>query len=1351
MWISLDETCRQAFFCSGMLVCKIMCNNYFRRAIDDQKKLRVSCQKMGIALFETLAVLVSLCVALPACCEDVHLSPVNCNETSSNLTLNDILNGGADSSTVYLLHAGTHCVRNFSYVQSLSNVTFSGNVSFPSQVTVTCVEGVGLGFVNVSGLRLEGLTIKSCGLTGEDNFQLFQSKINSFFAISVSDVIALMVGQVSNLTLSNFVVTETQGLGFLAVNLQGSTLIEASTFSYNHPPSCYRLPLHNHIQINATENNRTGGGAIIQYFNMDKNAPSSSLQIKDCNFSYNSYCGLETVLEQDYTADEHVYSLGAGGGLSLIVAQTDYSVDITITASHFHNNTSRYGGGAYIALFRGISNNTITFYDCVFMKNGLKDDFDEIKLYETSASALYLIKDLPFPKEQPFTTNHGPALSTHFLLQNCHFIANRATYAGAVYFYSLYSAIVQDTVTFTNCSFTGNEAVIGAAVYFEEQKQSGVQPGTSVMLKDVVFNNNKIVFHDPSNYFDTLSKTDSSAVIEVQSCNITFEGTSVISDNSASALRAVSSIINLRDSTTFSNNSGSFGGALNLVSSSFLVLKNNSHTRFENNTGAIQGGAFFINHLDNSPDVYYQDCFLYFEEVNLYCLKGDCFNIIHNLSITLELIENKSPLGAIMFGSTLDTCPWSIRLKEQYGYNLMYPVLNIMYHNMSEMFKFSSPPNSIKTVTTLSSNLVVSDYGVPKNISPGELFHINVTGYDRLNHSIPLIIASRLNENTSLDLGSPQFHFVTGNMSDNGSKVPVMITGGRNLTNVSVFLYATDSYSLTDFKVNLVDCPLGFKYEDGYCQCDTSKLKTYFIDCNTSSMTLTVPNGKWVGPAPNGQLMISDCILNFCDMGDHIIKPAMQNFDDQCRRHFNRRGILCGSCKEGYSTVLGSYRCKKCTNNYNLFLILFFALAGIIIVLAISFLRITISDGYLNTILFYCNIVYVNISTLDPGSQFSIAFIPMAWFNLEYGIEQCFLSDMTAMIHTALRFVFPLYLYLLILAVTLLANKSRKFSLVFSNAKFSGSKVFATLILMSYTSLLETCLEVLGVKTAKTLNNVHYSFWQTDPSQLYFTHWHIPLVIVSSIILICFIIPTPLLLIFPSLAFKTRLGVKIKPILDAFWAPFRTRVQFFAGVRLLLRFIPYINVFWIPRPGDLLLLGLFSIAVLFFEALICPFKSFMHNAFDFFLISNVIILVIGVLYFEISIAAYDENRNAFTSYRHQQYVYIACFLAFAYIAFSLIIARYIILRFPFLRKSLKMLILKLKRSRTKTNVNDSDTIPILAQNEDDSSSTSSMEDSYGSVRTKPKVEHYPVVVNYSELREPLLDEGFADLIGINSP
>ena len=67
-------------------------------------------------------------------------------------------------------------------------------------------------------------------------------------------------------------------------------------------------------------------------------------------------------------------------------------------------------------------------------------------------------------------------------------------------------------------------------------------------------------------------------------------------------------------------------------------------------------------------------------------------------------------------------------------------------------------------------------------------------------------------------------------------------------------------------------------------------------------------------------------------------------------------------------------------------LLLFFAAAGFLLVLFISILNLTVTQGMINGLIFYANIVWTYQSILFPNQIPSILIV-FKTFNLDFGIE----------------------------------------------------------------------------------------------------------------------------------------------------------------------------------------------------------------------------------------------------------------------------------------------------------------------------------------------------------------------------
>jgi hypothetical protein len=114
--------------------------------------------------------------------------------------------------------------------------------------------------------------------------------------------------------------------------------------------------------------------------------------------------------------------------------------------------------------------------------------------------------------------------------------------------------------------------------------------------------------------------------------------------------------------------------------------------------------------------------------------------------------------------------------------------------------------------------------------------------------------------------------------------------------------------------------------------------------------TLSWNTSLWISTSSKKISVSKHCPFDYCKDTKNIKHLS----DDRC--DFDRIGRLCGTCKENYSLAIGSSHCIYCSNDYNLALVVFFAAAGFLIVLFISALNLTVTEGKINGLIFYANV-----------------------------------------------------------------------------------------------------------------------------------------------------------------------------------------------------------------------------------------------------------------------------------------------------------------------------------------------------------------------------------------------------------
>ena len=181
-----------------------------------------------------------------------------------------------------------------------------------------------------------------------------------------------------------------------------------------------------------------------------------------------------------------------------------------------------------------------------------------------------------------------------------------------------------------------------------------------------------------------------------------------------------------------------------------------------------------------------------------------------------------------------------------------------------------------------------------------------------------------------------------------------------------------------------MECPRGFDNGLDGCQCAKVFLNNsekYRVSCNIdTNLIIERQYSVWIDATTSYS---KQCSLVYCN--PDYLQVNLSNVDGadvQCLHH--RSGVLCGGCRKNYSLAIGSSNClADCSNRY-LSLLAVFAVAGVLLVLAIKYLNLTVTQGLISGLLFYANIVQTNKAVFllsnEPGvSAFATV---IAWFNL---------------------------------------------------------------------------------------------------------------------------------------------------------------------------------------------------------------------------------------------------------------------------------------------------------------------------------------------------------------------------------
>ena len=997
---------------------------------------------------------------------------------------------------------------------------------------------------------------------------------------------------------------------------------------YGRGDGTVNLSGFNSFQDNKAER---GGGIFLESCNF-------TAWRRNCSTNCNSKVTVQTNIFERNTAEND------GGGICIIKGMLKLS-----GSNNFYDNKAEMGGGMFI---------------------------EDGRLWLSGSSLFHKNKG----------TTGGGLYSLHSDLEFSgvyHFTANSVLNAGGGFF-TTYSTVVLAGDT----TFEGNSALTGGAMYMQDTQVN--MTGTSHFSHDSARHEGGAIYIQGGkmnisgeNLFEHNSAAMRGGALFVECTTINFTGITIICKSTSpegAAIHGVSSSIIFEGKTQFQNNWAYYGGAVFSENSNFSFGKrkakfcnhcsvfpgfdSESDSSFISNT-AVRGGAM---HLDHQSSMYIHPltCMLFENnEANEY---GGAIYVIDNTgnatsSPVLDLPSRNECFVYMISDEMSETGRINLTFQGNIAgkrgsvlYGGMLNKCNNSYLEENALHLFNSSINDRTKTAAISSDPVLCfcnesapherecDEEKTMNAFPGQKVSIPVIAVDQTD--TPILTAIHT------DLISDEKD--KSCVCEVFSKKREEFCANRNyiikspITTSKLLLYPTDVASRPTaavLNIQFQNCPIGFEKSNSTneCICD-HRLQIFNITCNIDSQTLLRTgemsfwmNASYDNGSFNGYITHPQCPLNYCTKERKHIN--LNNPDEQCDS--NHSGLLCGSCKENFSFILGGSQCRKCSNEY-LALLIPFALAGVALVILLFVLNITVTTGTLHGLIFYANIVAANHQIFFPLGTNIVAKIFIAWLNLDLSIETCFYQGMDAYCKLWLQFVFPLYIWGIVGFLIYISRRSSRLTRLLGTHSVA---VLDTLFLLSYTKLLRTIITALSLTTLQYPNNDSRVVWLYDPSvplpKL------IPFILVALIFLVLFLFPYTLLLLLGQwLETRTkcrplsclnkypRLKLRLKTILDPYHAPYKSECRYWTGLFLLLRcFLFLVSAFNVS--GDKNSANLLAISIIVIVSLVVfglsgrVYKSWCLNALELSFLLNLGVFAAVTQY--VSLAAGDQAAITYTS------------------------------------------------------------------------------------------------------------------------
>ena len=1079
------------------------------------------------------------------------------------------------SSSIHVITPGPFCL-----LQHLMNIVITTSDSNPAHIICDNVTQVtqptrGFGFLNTTGLTLHNLHIEHCGgiLTPTAVSSINQSRV--YFPMDQNAV--LLISQSNNITLSNLTINGGYfGYAMIIVNAYG--IVHMTDISVSNSFNCLSEE-HDSQDIICS-----GSGLLFLFMDIHSTSNNSLLLLQHVTLKHNinhytSAIAGNPIDLLHYEVDS-VPIFGAGGLTILFIGNGYQGGQVVMEYCEVSDTRGSFVGGILITYIDTTGFHLPSFdvkksfscYNNQPLLSGGKGGCLSIEVIKTTYQRSIL--NITLDGQIAFANN------------------SNVDYGGGVYVSVPSLNSLATNITFSGVSFWNNIAVIGgSAIYIKTQGENTakIRSDTYVgIINGYVYRNGKE--EKEERIIERLSLYVESIIEFVGNLSVLVKG-GYYTHNFGSVIVATRSYITVSGDVQFIRNRAKTGTCFLLTKGSVLNIQAPSNISFDRNKVFLSSGLIVLLGISRGS---YNSCplqFLTSKKQNSIILNvheldydiGNCF--IYSDAFGTECNETNFTKYIHQSGNSprLFSSP-PIALCQCENSKACLSSTNIFVYPGQKFPSFSAPNFENKPVFTMVYVYLYADYYIKSSVQLLEE-----------------------NKCTSFDA-----HYTADGLG--------------------TLIISNPEYQLS-LRINVTErpCPVGFALSDvnRVCVCDKRLISYKITNCNIDTTSITIPHTTWLGkvvvdrntsillpfaPNINGTFGFAPvCPTGYCKPG--ITEVNMTEQDSLCQHH--RTGVLCGGCEDGYSLVLGPDECQICNSNLWLLMILVFAVSGIAIVIVLFCLRMTISNQLLGGIIFYVNMTEVSLRTvvLHQNIYGFILNVIFSLLNLELGFSVCLYNGLNALIETALQFIFPVYLWLIVLILVIISKRS---SYVASLTIHSSIQVMATLFYLSFAKLLLTAIDIFIPVNVQTPHG-EFTVWYVDGNIPYLRNiGHVALFVTALITSICYLLPFLLWTTCGSLlARRLRWIKKRRNLIDAYQGQYRDGWGWWFGARLWLLVCSYISYALLRgnNPSLLLLLHLVFLAPFtFIQVYYKPYRGKWVNTFECIILIDLLLLEFITLY-----------------------------------------------------------------------------------------------------------------------------------------
>ena len=1030
---------------------------------------------------------------------------------SSETNLGSILKS-MTSGQEYLVRSGyLNYYEPLKPVKDLNNITLKGMND--TTATITCKDNVSLTFINISFIAFKNIEFVECG--GAVDATVSTGKYSQYTQEAETVLIFIECNTVS---IVNVYMSQNRGSALMFFNSDGHVKIQ--DVHIVDCVSCRGIFLYFSDQIN--QNNCT--------FKIILFVLNTSHGQSDCQD-----------VEHDGSFDRYSFPKSQAQGLTVFFKQKNFSVDVELLQSDISNNFGCFSSGISALFFDQSNQSTLYVSNSKFENNIISSNssnggsslFVEFSGMEShSASSKNFI---PVHIENTSVANHTGKSPFYFF--------NKGIKVSAV--------IEMENITFyNNTSDSQGICMSFLSLYDLQTDNANIQVK---MSKINAYNNG------PSSV--GLASTDPLAIplaspalfsfINLDTVEITCEQCNTddysFRSNSASVFLGIATDFVLGYNLLFIENTAVTGACFQLHSFSHIFLSEKAvNITFKNNMAKTVGGVI----ASFSEGTTFSMCFL--QIAKRYILE---YTLDYNNSnIHLEFGNNKAQFGNDIYGNQVYRCYFAGG--EQNNTNAIISFYSQTFHPYNKTNIVSKPfivgrePSQDKEIT----------------VFPGSQFNINLTVTDHNKNSVAAYIFTSAST-SEMKLSKNAFSYSGKNYQSFNS---IVYSHPGNFT---LYFSTLSDEREKQLKVTMIvkNCPMGFRFNPSSktCQC---------YDFIKHDLNLICSNGYNISNSSRSKIWIS------CTLGKNITKCRYTRLCITCylnhtidltkKNNFckgRRVGNVCGSCPKNLSVLFGTSDCQNCRNKLYLLMIPVLGIIGILLVVGIYILKLTLNYGTLGGVIFYANFIRLGEITYMSQLRNINTHTVSQWFinsvNLDIAYPLCFFEGMNDLHKQLLQFVFPMYMWLIVLSIVYISRCSTRVSNLTSHLSV---QVLVTLLNLTFAKLLVVVIESYSftklysedIPNEITTNSrtIHVSYvWLFSGDIEYGQGLHLLLLIIAGMIALFILLPYSILSVFAPFLYCHPWVNKLKPAFDTLYAPYQDKYRYWFGLRLITLWAISIN------------------------------------------------------------------------------------------------------------------------------------------------------------------------------------------------